>query len=79
MAAVPDVATSPMLFLPSGEMHERAWELAIAAGLTTHDALYLALAEAWEAELWTCDERLAAPVAGRYAAVRDLRYQAFPY
>src|SRR5438067_999418 len=39
-----DVVTSPIEFLGSSELHERAWQLAFAARLTTHDALYVALA-----------------------------------
>jgi predicted nucleic acid-binding protein len=74
-----EVITSPIVFLPSDELHVRAWELAFAARLTTHDALYLALAERWGAELWTLDDALAAPPAARFAAVRDLRSVPFPY
>jgi predicted nucleic acid-binding protein len=73
------VVTSPIVFLPSDELHERAWELSRLAGLTTHDALYLALAERWGSELWTLDDVLAGPVAASFAQVRDLRYQAFPH
>src|SRR4051812_8074323 len=47
-----DVVTSAIYLFPSDEIHERAWEMAHAApGITTHDALYLALAERWDAEL----------------------------
>jgi predicted nucleic acid-binding protein len=74
-----DVVTSPIVFLPSGELHERGWQLAFATGLTTHDALYLAAAEYWQAELWTLDDRLAGPIPGAYANVRDLRSTSFPY
>lgn len=74
-----DVVTSPIVFLPSDELHERAWQLALAAGLTTHDALYLVLAERWGAELWTLDDVLAGPTAAAYAVVRNLRHHAFPY
>jgi predicted nucleic acid-binding protein len=65
--------------MPSENLHERAWQLAVAAGLTTHDALYLALAEQWGTELWTLDDVLADTSAARYAAVRDLRFLPFPY
>jgi predicted nucleic acid-binding protein len=74
-----DVVTSPVEFLPSPELHERAWRLAVAARLTTHDALYLALAEGWGAELWTLDDLLAARGVLVYPGVRDLRTTAFPY
>jgi len=67
------------VLMPSDELHERAWELALATRLTTHDALYLALAERWGAELWTLDEVLASPAIARYAMVRDPRLVAFPY
>lgn len=74
-----DVVTSPVNLLPSIEVHERAWQLAFAARLTTHDALYLALAERWGAELWTLDAVLCGPAAASFAAVRDLRSTPFPY
>jgi predicted nucleic acid-binding protein len=74
-----EVITSPIFLLPSNELHDRAWQLAFAAGLTTHDALYLALAERWGAGLWTLDAVLAAPAAAAFAAVRDLRSTPFPY
>lgn len=74
-----DVVTSPMEFLASDELHERAWQLAIAAQLTTHDALYLALAERWGAELWTLDDVLATRGATAYHGVCDLRNAAFPH
>ena len=74
-----DVVTSPIVFFPSDELHERAWQLALTAGLTTHDALYLALAERLGAELWTLDALLAGPAAARFAMVRDLRVTPFPY
>ena len=74
-----DVVTSPIELLNSDELHERAWELAHAAQLTTHDALYLALAERWGAELWTLDDVLASRGATIYAPVYNLRTTAFPY
>lgn len=74
-----EVVTSPIALLPGDELHERAWQLAYAAGLTTHDALYLALAERWGAELWTLDDVLGGPAAAAHAPVRDLRFHAFPY
>ena len=74
-----DVVTSPVFLLPSEELHQRAWQLAFAAGLTTHDALYLALAERWGAELWTLDDVLAGPRAAAFASVFNLRHHAFPY
>jgi predicted nucleic acid-binding protein len=45
---------------------ERVWEL--RHGFTSYDANYLALAEAFEAELITCDSKLSAP--GHSARVR---------
>lgn len=74
-----DVVTSPIEFIPSDSILERTWELAVATGLTTHDALYLATAEQWAAELWTLDDRLADPSLLPYADVRNLRLLAFPY
>jgi len=73
-------APIPLYLLPSQELHERAWQMAVATpGLTTHDALYLALAERWGAELWTTDGVLGNSTAAMYPNVRDLRYDVFPY
>jgi len=74
-----DVVTSPIELLNSDELHERAWQMAFGARLTTHDALYLALAERWGAELWTLDDLLAVRGTSVYPAVYDLRTTAFPY
>ena len=77
-----DTLTAPMPFylVSARELHERAWEMSLAvARLTVHDALYLALAERWDAELWTLDDVLGGATAGAYAAVRDLRWHAFPH
>ena len=77
-----DLMTSPMPMyrLPSQELHERAWQMAVSLpGLTTHDALYLALAERWGGELWTADHVLGAPAAAVYPNVHDLFAEPFPY
>ena len=77
-----DILTAPMPFylFPSRERHERAWLMSLAVpGLTVHDALYLALAERWGAELWTLDDVLDGPATASFATVRHLRDQAFPY
>ncbi len=74
-----DVITSPLELLDSEEFHQRAWQLAFTAQITSHDALYLALAERWGAELWTLDDVLAARGPRAYRAVYDLRTMAFPY
>lgn len=78
-----ELMTSPLMLLhrlPSQELHERAWDMAVSLpGLTTHDALYLALAERWEAELWTADHVLGGPAAILYPKVYDLFVQPFPY
>jgi len=77
-----DVLTTPMpLYLvPTPELHERAWQLSLSmTRLTIHDAIYLALAERWGAELWTLDDVLGGPAARTYAAVRDLRRHDFPH
>jgi predicted nucleic acid-binding protein len=75
-----EVVTSPIYLFPSDEIHERAWHMAHSVpGLTTHDALYLALAERWDAELWTLDVKLAQHGPTLYPSVRDLRTTPFPY
>jgi predicted nucleic acid-binding protein len=72
-----DVVSSPIVFFPSDEFHERAWQLATSLSLTTHDALYLAAAEHWDAELWTLDEHLGQPHPIRQGSTHDLRTEAF--
>ncbi len=75
-----DVVTSPIVLLPSYVVHERTWELAFELKLTIHDALYVAMAERWDAELWTLDREMGAPlVTSRYPNVHDLRTEPFPY
>lgn len=74
-----DVVTLPIVLMPCEELRESAWNLAITTPkLTTHDALYLALARDWGAELWTLDAGLASTSA-IYPFVHDLRTTAFPY
>lgn len=75
-----NIVTLPFLFVPSDDLHEHAWTLTLShPGLTTHDALYLALCEQWGAELWTLDDKLAACSAVSPAHIYDLRYTSFPY
>ena len=75
-----DIMTSPLVFHPSEELHEQAWRLATTIpGLTTHDALYLACAMLWDAELWTLDAKLAAVDSNVYGKIHDLRFEGFPY
>ena len=72
-----DVVTSPIVLLPSEELHAPAWQLATTLGLTTHDALYLALADMWGTELWTLDAGLASQ--HHHFKVKDLRNEPFTY
>jgi predicted nucleic acid-binding protein len=73
-----DVMTLPIYLHPSDEYLEHTWKMATgAAGLTTHDALYLALAEMWDAELWTLDGALAAQAGA--VNPHDLRTTPFPH
>ncbi len=77
-----DILTAPMPFylVSARELHERAWHMSLAvAGLTVHDGLYLALAERWDAELWTLDDVLGGPAAAAFDSVRDLRHHSFPH
>lgn len=46
-------------FTAFSDLATRAWELALSHGLTIYDASYIALAEARECELCTCDVQLA--------------------
>ena len=78
-----DLMTSPIPFylLPSQELHEQAWEMATTIPkLTTHDALYLALAKRWSAELWTADSDLAGQdVRTVYGKIYDIRSEPFSH
>jgi predicted nucleic acid-binding protein len=75
-----EIMTSPLVFHPSEELHEPAWNLAVTIpGLTTHDALYLACAMLWDAELWTLDAKLASVPKTVFSKVHDLRSEIFPY
>jgi predicted nucleic acid-binding protein len=74
-----EVVTSPIVFWPSDELLEDAWLLAQATNLTTHDALYLALARNRGAELWTLDAKLAGVLASIVPNIHDLRTHVFPY
>ena len=51
-----DMDIEPIAFEP---LATRAWELALTRGLTVYDASYIALAEARECDLYTCDAQLA--------------------
>ncbi|HET9243279.1 MAG TPA: type II toxin-antitoxin system VapC family toxin [Gaiella sp.] len=55
--ALDDFADLAIVPYPLGALHGRVWEL--GANLTSYDAVYVALAEALEAPLVTCDARLA--------------------
>jgi len=77
-----DILTAPIPFylVSSQELHEPAWQMSFAvAGLTVHDALYLALAERRGAELWTLDAVLGGAAAAIYSNVHDLRTERFSH
>jgi predicted nucleic acid-binding protein len=57
-AALDDLADFPLARYPHDDLLPRVWDL--RANLTAYDAVYVALAEALEATLLTCDRRLAA-------------------
>ncbi len=65
-AAFDDLANLPIRRWPHDVLLPRIWEL--RNNLTAYDAAYVALAEALEAVLLTCDKRLAA-AAGHHARV----------
>ena len=46
-------------FTGFSDLVTRAWELALTRGLTVYDASYIALAEARDCDLYTCDAQLA--------------------
>jgi len=62
------VAGLPLTLEPHDSLGRMALRIAGAAGMpATYDAFYLALAERYDADLWTADRRLAAG-AGEYAS-----------
>lgn len=56
------------------QLAPRVWELALTRAVTVYDASYIALAEARECELYTCDAQLAR-AAEDLVAVHLLRGQ----
>lgn len=58
LAALSDLAEWPLSRYAHEPLLERVWQL--RQNVTAYDAVYLALAEALEAPLVTCDRRLAA-------------------
>lgn len=65
-AALADLGDFPLRRYPHGFLLPRVWEL--RNNLTAYDAVYVALAEALDAPLLTCDRRLAT-AAGHNARV----------
>jgi predicted nucleic acid-binding protein len=65
-AALADLADFPLLRYPHDFLLPRVWTL--RRNLTAYDAVYVALAEALDAPLLTCDRRLAA-ASGHQARV----------
>jgi len=65
--ALDDYAAMPLTRYPHSVLLPRVWEL--RHNLTAYDAIYVALAEALDATLVTCDRRLAS-ISGHNAAVR---------
>jgi predicted nucleic acid-binding protein len=64
--ALSDLSDFPLHRYPHNVLLQRVWELRY--NLTAYDAVYVALAEALDARLLTCDRRLAA-AAGHRARV----------
>ncbi|MFZ0502572.1 MAG: type II toxin-antitoxin system VapC family toxin [Chthoniobacterales bacterium] len=62
-AALTDLADFPLQRYPHDFLLARIWDL--RENLTTYDATYVALAEALEAILLTCDHRLASAPGAR--------------
>ena len=65
-AALADLADFPLRRYPHDFLLPRVWDL--RNNLTAYDAVYVALAEALDAPLLTCDQRLAT-AAGHHARV----------
>lgn len=58
-AALSAALTLPISLVEDGDLHLRAAEIAIEFDLNAaYDAHYLALAERFEAEMWTTDQKL---------------------
>jgi len=68
-----DTLSLSILLVPSDTLHQQAWNLSLTTGLTAHDALYLAVTQEWDAELWTLDDRLANVPRTVYKYIYDLR------
>jgi len=68
LMALADLADFPVRRYPHDFLLTRVW--ALRNNFTAYDAVYIALAEALDASLLTCDQRLAA------AAKRHVRVQA---
>jgi predicted nucleic acid-binding protein len=64
--ALADLADFPLYRYPHDVLLPRVWDL--RNNLTAYDAVYVALAEALDAPLLTCDRRLAG-AAGHFARV----------
>lgn len=57
----------------SSQIFDRAWSIARALKLsTTYDAVYLALAELRDCDLWTADRRFAAAAGRKYPRIRSV-------
>lgn len=54
-------------------LFDRAWAIARELGeAATYDAIYLAVADLRDCELWTADERFASAASRRYPKIRPL-------
>lgn len=74
------ITALPILSVPlDSSFYMNAWNIACAANLTVHDALYVALAQEWHASLWTLDAGLAGTPTTVYSDVFDLQTVMFPY
>lgn len=67
--ALEDLGRLSLIRYPASPLASRVWEL--RRNFTTYDATYLALAEALEAPLVTCDRKMAS--GGHHAEVQAFR------
>ncbi len=76
-AVVADFLALPILWLDIEPFASTAWQLHRDYGIQTGDAFFVAVAQLWQAELWTKDNQFITTVTPIYASVYDLKVQAY--
>jgi predicted nucleic acid-binding protein len=71
-ASLEGILDLPIVTVDAPDLYRRALTLTERYSLSGHDALYLAVAEALDCDLWTDDRRVLHALAGREPRVRAL-------